>query len=228
MKRTTIIILVLTFLMLLLSAVLFFGNRKYHSDINDANIALYKAQTEIKQYQIDVDGLRETVFETHLLLIDSDKKIFDLEEEGARLKELDVRRVKLIGELNAEIKILKDSIPPSDTVIIIQEPDGNYMKIPQSYEYSDKWATLSAQINDMGNASLSAKIDSIDFNVVLGDRGGLFKKKEDVAILTTTCPYVDVTGQKFLVVSNEKSPWRYVATGSVVTLVAIGILKAVL
>lgn len=205
---------------------------RYQSQINEANTALYEANRDISQYEIIVDNLAEHASEQELLVVSTQEALFEMEKEGERLRALNMKHVRAIGELQLKIEALITDIPPVDTLIIYKECDeveGSFIKLPQAYRYQDDYIKTATLINEQGLASHRFTVFPFDMPIVLGTkRDGLFKREVEIAAVTTTNPYVDVEDIKFIVVDKQKKPTPVFVTGVGVGIIGTVVLSLLL
>lgn len=192
------------------------SGHRHQIDRDKLSTGLYRAQMEVKRYSVKVDSLTEYVAETDLIIVSRDKEIKRLAEEKARLKELNIKRINTIGKLNLRIEALMDSVPPSDTIIIKEDCDGEqgqYIKLPLSYSSSDRWVTQSAKVGVDGLGSLSFTMSPTPMKIILGTKKeGVFKTSPS-AMVTTPNPYIQIDQSQFVVVDRQKPTWHYMAYG---------------
>jgi len=212
------IILVLTLVLAVGFALNHLSGRKHQLDIDMLNTTIYEQGVETETYKVQVNGLEETVFEAQALIITKDSEILNLEGNNARLKELNIKNVDVIGTLRARIAVLIDSIPPAETITIIEQPDGNYAKLPLDYTYTDYWADMHTTVNENGLADMVFVIRELQMNIVIGTKGqGFLKKNKPVSSITTDCPYIQIDESTIAVVQNNVSPYTYLGIGAGVT-----------
>ena len=232
MKVTIKLRTVIIALIILTGLIFVFVWRSGHNhqlEVDNLSTALYEKGVEVESYQIKVGELEETVFEAEALIITKDSEILKIEGNNERLKELNIKNVNVIGRLEARIRVLIDSIPPSTTITIIKEPDGNYAKLPLDYSFKDYYANMHTTVNENGLADMDFSITNLDLNIVIGEKGqGLFKKDKPVSSITTDCPYIQIDENTIAVVQNNTSPWLLFGLGAGTTAGAIILLRLLL
>ena len=124
------IILVVACLILAVFALNYFSGTKHQLEVDKLNMELYTQGVEAEKYKIQVGEMEETVFEANALIISKDSEILKLKEDKERLRALNIKNVDVIGKLKARIEVLIDSVPPAETITVIEQPDGNYAKLP--------------------------------------------------------------------------------------------------
>ncbi len=148
----------------------------------------------IKEYVIDIDGLKKQVSEKDQLIL-SQKQAIDIHLiEKAELKKLHFKAVNEVTRLKAEIAILQDSIEHTGSVVIVEPCDSiglSYpvIKIPFTFREENEYYTLSGGFSEVG-------IMDIDLNVPVSLSvwtGRDKQTKEYKAVVTTTNPYVKIT-----------------------------------
>jgi hypothetical protein len=212
------IILVLTVLTLAVIALFRWSGHRHQTELDNASQALYRSEKELNRYEIMVDNLAEYASEQELLVVSKDRVIKAMEEEAERLKALNIKHVRTIGELRLKIEVLAEGVP-ADTIVIYQdcqEDEGSYAKLPLFYRYDDHFVKLTTMVGIDGLSDMNFVIKPFDMNLTLGTKKeSLFKRATEVSIVTTPNPYVDVEAMKFMVVEdNRKSPLYYYAVGA--------------
>ena len=117
----------------------------------------------IKEYTIDINGLKKQVSERQQLIL-SQKQAIDIHLiEKSELKKLHFKAVNEVTRLKAEISILKDSLSHSGNVVIIEPCDSvgysfPVIKLPFTFKDGSEDYTLSGGFSETG-------IMNIDLNV---------------------------------------------------------------
>ena len=189
---------------------------KYQGEVDNANMRIYQSDVRTKRYKIMVDSLEEDVAEKEISIVSKQRMIRQLSQENERIEQLNVRNVKMIGELRVALKAAIDSIPPSDTIIIIKPKDheGSFIKLPLDYNYSDKWVDMGAYVGINGRAELDFSMNELPLNLVIGQKG-YFGGKSDVVIASDPSPYLSVEDVKVLSVEDKrKKPAHYIMVGT--------------
>jgi hypothetical protein len=212
------LILVLTVVILSVIALFKWSGHRHQLELDNASQALYRSERDVNQYEIIVDNLAEYASEQELLVVSKDRVIKAMEEETERLKALNIKHVRTIGELRLRIEVLAEGVP-ADTIVIYHdchEDEGSYAKLPLTYKYDDHFVELNTMISTDGLSNMNFVIKPFDMNLTLGTKKeSLFKRATEVSVVTTPNPYVDVEAMKFMVVDdNRKSPLYYYAVGA--------------
>ena len=196
-------------------------DHKYQLEIESVQTELWVAKADVESYKIEIAGMTEYVSESDLLILSKDDEIFSLKKEGEVLRALNVKSLRVIGELEAQIEVFITDIPPQvqDGGVWADFIDGVTVKktlpLPAKYEYKDKYASMSTLIGINGLASQRFEITNLDFNIVIGQQGqGFLKKREDKALVTTDNPYLNMEVSKFAIINNEPARWVYVGLGA--------------
>jgi hypothetical protein len=148
----------------------------------------------IKEYVIDINGLKKQVSEKDQLILSQKQAIAIHLIEKAELKKLHFKAVNEVTSLKAEINILKDSIAHNGSVVIIEPCDSvgySYpvVRLPFTFLEGNEYYTLSGGLSEVG-------IMDIDLNVPVSLSvwtGRDKQTKEYKAVVTTTNPYVKIT-----------------------------------
>lgn len=221
--KVLVVLGVLTAIIIALNSL---SNTKHQKEVDKLSMEIYGAKKEIREDSLVIDGLKNQLYETDLIVVSKDKEIRKLASEKDRLKKLDIQRVKTIGELQLALEVAKNNIPPSNTIIIKEMPDGVFAKLPLNYNYSDEWVRMNTKVNISGLADQTFALNPFNINIVLGEKKeGLFKSSSMVSSVTTPNPYLQVQDMRFAIVEDKrKSPNRYRAEGAFVgSLIASGI-----
>jgi hypothetical protein len=195
----------------------------HQREVDRLNTALYQSEQEITRYRIRVNGLEESVAEVNLIVVDKDSEILQLKEEKERLRELNIRKVSVIGSLEATVSLLKDSISVQVTDdskpswgAFVPDKTNPVLPLPARIPYEDEWASVLVGITTSGYASFDFNLSPLPVNIVIGEKKeGAFKKAENVAVVTTPCPYVTFDDTKMVLVDETKPKWPYVVGGGV-------------
>jgi len=209
------IILAIAIVIASIWALKYISDTKHQLEVDSLSTELYGANMKVSEYVIEVNGLQETVAETNTIILSRDNEIFDLKEDKERLRALNIKQVDMIGRLEARIRVIIDSIPPSTPVVIIEKPDGVYAKLPLSYSFKDAYAHMDTDIGLNGKAKMGFGIDSLSINIVVGGQGqGFFKKNKPITAVTTDNPYLSISKSNVALVQNQVSPYVYVGVGA--------------
>ncbi len=196
-------------IILVLTALYYVGGISPRKERDRANLSLYEANTAIKKYEAEIGDVKRYVSEKDLLIIENDKLIKDLKEENERLRELNIRNVSVIGSLKSEVNVLNKKLQvvskDTDTIYISDVIEDDCIPVPIELVHKDEfsWANVSLS---MENAEINFGLTQLDFNLVIGEKGGLLKKNVDVVSVDTPNPYINVQDVKFVVV-KEKAKW---------------------
>lgn len=211
----------------LLYAVYSFMKDKMDSRVDTLSTQLYQSEQLVRNYKISVGSLRETVAETRLIVVGKDSEILNLKEERERLRALNIKNVSVIGRLEAQVNVLKDSIVPEGPNIPAKKPwtsflpvsgggDKPMLPLPVSYATSDEWMGMSANINSKGVAQMLLTMNPVDLNFVLGEKKTGFLRREPTAVVTTPNPYITFDQSNFAIVDNRKPATRCLLYGGVI------------
>jgi hypothetical protein len=140
----------------------------------------------IKEYVIDINGLKKQVSEKQQLIL-SQKQAIDIHLiEKSELKKLHFKAVNEVTQLKAQIAILKDSLSHSGSVVIIEPCDSvgysfPVIKLPFTFKDGNEDYTLSGGFSETG-------IMNIDLNVplVLDIWTGKDKQTKEYKVVVTT------------------------------------------
>lgn len=200
-------------------AYLSFRMAKYQREQDRLNTELFEANKDIKEYEITVNNLAEYASEVEVQLVSKERALKKLSEEHERVRQLNIKNVNTIGKLRLRVQVLMDSVPPSDTIIIKQDCEGesgSYIKLPLEYPYKDRWVSMNTSVGVNGYASQSFNIDSLPLNITLGGKKeSLFSKQRQVGVVTTPNPYINVQDMSFIQVEDKrKTPAHYLMVGT--------------
>lgn len=208
---------------------------KYYSAYKNALNSLEQAEANIRIYGITVDDLKEKVYESRVALVATQRQLSLSVEQVDRLKEQDIRKVQVIGELELKVSSYRDSLLlykkgdlEWELVDIEDTPDGPMLPLPVSFGYQDDWLTQQAIINERGLGSISFEMDSVKLDVVLGSRG--LWNKSYIAAISTDNPHLAITQNQWQMIDPKKKATPYIlvgtlgiAVGGVVTLLLLGL-----
>lgn len=148
----------------------------------------------IKEYVIDINGLKKQVSEKDQLILTQNQAIDAHLIEKSELKKLHFKAVNEVTSLKAQIAILKDSLSHTGVITIIEPCDSvgySYpvIKLPFVFKDGNKHYTLSGAFSETG-------VMSIDLNVPVGlsvYTGKDKKTKDYKVVVTSSNPYVKIT-----------------------------------
>jgi hypothetical protein len=149
----------------------------------------------IKEYTIDINGLKKQVSEKDQLIL-TQKQAIDIHLiEKSELKKLHFKAVNEVTRLKAQIAILQDSIAHTGVVYIVEDCDSvgySYpvIKIPFTFREENEYYTLSGGFSEVGIMDIDLNVP-ISLNVWTGIEKG---SKDYKAVVTTTNPHVKITG----------------------------------
>lgn len=140
----------------------------------------------IKEYVIDIDGLKKQVSEKDQLILTQNQAIDAHLIEKSELKKLYFKSVNEVTSLKAQISILKDSLSHTGVITIIEPCDSvgySYpvIKLPFTFKDGNEDYTLSGGFSETG-------IMNINLNVplVLDIWTGIDKVSKDYKVVVTT------------------------------------------
>ena len=226
MKKVELNIRISGILVLLLIGVIVFlwvDKSGLKGDIAELNETLANRDTTIVHYSIEVDGLKERVSESITLVVARDRALKRTEACAERLKALNIRRVKVIGDLELQIAAMQDSLAvvnpaTTDTIEVIRYVENrgdtlNVVEVPLEFEWSNQHARSWAAINERGFGASGFEIYNLDMNIVMGSRGWL--KPQSVVSVSSTNPYLHITKQNFVVVESKSRRPFWISLGAV-------------
>lgn len=220
MKTKHVLIIVLA-----LVAVSFFAGRYSTTHTRSAQYDRINDLTEVMSvYQVAVQGRDQTIYEKNQILASKKEAIEAGIIERDYLKALNLKSVRQITNLNAEISAYKDSLDLSgDSIVFVTDTVAsgevkNYAQLPFSWDYSDQYLSLQTGINQEKQGWFQLEAPT-GFSIVLGGRDG-----KQVSAVTTLSPYITVTD--FNVVRLKEEKWYYKpwvpATGGVIGGLGLG------
>jgi len=140
----------------------------------------------IKEYTIDINGLKKQVSEKDQLILTQHQAIDIHLLEKSELKKLHFKAVNEVTSLKAQIAILKDSLAHTGNVVIVEDCDSvgySYpvIKLPFTFKDGNDDYTLSGGFSETG-------IMNIDLNVPvpLDIWTGLDKQTKEYKVVVTT------------------------------------------
>lgn len=205
MKTKTILVVIAV--LMAITTSFYIGGIKPRRNNNQLSLALYNAQNTVKKYEIDIQKEKRYVSEQQAIIVDNWKSIKQLEEEKERLKELNIKNVKVIGSLTSQVNVLnkKLSIVTPDTIKLINtvyEPIDDCLPVPMELQFRDQysWAIVRLEKDDQ---NIDFGITELNFNVVVGQRGGLLRQNTNIVSVDTPNPYIDISNINFIVVEKK-------------------------
>jgi hypothetical protein len=130
-------------------------------------------------------------------------------------KELEVMKIK-----DPEVVIktqVKTVIQTKIELVADSTPTGPVLRLPKDIFKREKWFTLGGTINRLGTLQIDSIVTHGTLTHAIGDtlRAGLinkvFRNKDKVVSLHMDNPYMEITGMKTIVVSQEKKWYQTTA-----------------
>jgi hypothetical protein len=141
---------------------------------------------QIKEYVIDINGLKKQVSERQQLILTQNQAINAHLIEKSELKKLYFKSVNEVTSLKAQISILKDSLSHTGVITIVEPCDSvgysfPVIKLPFTFKDGNEDYTLSGGFSEAG-------IMNIDLNVpiILDIWTGIDKVSKDYKVVVTT------------------------------------------
>lgn len=188
--------------------------------LNVAN--LRAARDTIQTYSVKIKSLETFVSLKNAIIEDQKDAIEAGLIEKERLKALHLKELITNTQLQATIKILRDSLklPPEIQFVTIKDTSGNYLavRVPYQWKYSDQYVSLTTgiRLNKTGFFELSVPFSG---EMSIGYQRSGFLKVKPVGILTTTNPYLKVEKMDVLIVKDSKKwhqkTWIHILAGAV-------------
>jgi len=197
-----------------LTASYFIVRAKYSNELDSAQISLYEAQKAIYDdsinYSVKINGLMHYVSEQKALVVSSDRSLKKSEGERDRLKALRIKDVVSISDLNAKVSLLEAELELSDATIItivdtLSQIPYDYMRIPISASYNDKWTSIDVSVGRESKFDLTL---DIPITGTIGYKKTSMFKKEVYSILDTPVPYVSISKNNVIVVQEKRKWWE--------------------
>lgn len=198
---------------ILIVAILFLAYkvRVYQRDIARLDNAIEQKSSIIRAYDIALKGEMVKVFESKLLIVESNKALRDSEAYSELLRAEKIRNVFAIGELRLTVDAMRDSLelfptekPKSDMMGLINGPPKT-ITLPVEFGWEDEYATSYASINLSGKGTTGFKLESVPVTVTLGSRG-MFRK-DYISAVTTPSPYIWIDYNNFVLnLPKSKTP----------------------
>jgi len=211
------------------------SGHRHQLEVDSANLIALHKQDSIVGYSLYIDNLERTAYANEVLIMSSDKEIKRLSSEVERLKALKIKDVSLIGELKTEIEVLKkDVIPESGDdkpmwSSFIPEKESFAIKVPATYNFSDRWADVTTFIDKEGIGTMDFKVSPLNLHLTVGTQKTGFMKTSPIVVVDTDNPYISISEQNIVLVDEQKkTPLHYVAVGTVIGVVAFFGLSLVL
>jgi len=188
--------------------------------------ALKNADYTIAYYKIKVDSIQERVAEANLSVVEATRKLSLSHEEMERVKALNIRNVRTIGNLKLQIAAMqdslilyRDSIKVEVEYIPVENSDSlkPVVSVPLHMGWEDQWAKSWADIDINGKGASGFEIKDLPISLTLGSRG-VFKKSY-VSDVATPNPYLTVTQNQFQIV--KQPTWKPIVYSGAIG-VAIG------
>jgi len=202
-----------------------------NSDRKEAHRLNEAYEGVISTYSIQIGDLKEQVYEANLRVEDREKDLVMSLEQVARLEELNIRNVRMIGSLRLSLKAYKDSLAIKhgpDTIVLtkyLQDSIGMF-QVPAAanWGWEDEYASSYAGIDPDGFGYSGFDVKPFEIDLVLGSRGLL--RRDYVSVVSTDMPYIDVSGIEMNIVKQKKTApflWGTVV-GVALTTLLIGVL----
>lgn len=192
---------------------------KRSNDINVQN--LIAARDSVKHSIIQIKGLTEYVATQSALILSKDEAIKAGYIEKEKLRKLNLRLVITNTELEAKVKIMRDSLdlPPKVEFITIKDSSGisrDYVRTPFTLlDIKEPYLTLGAGMGLNRKAWFNLEMP------IVGEITVGYQKKKPVGVFTSPNPYLTVNTMNVVIVP-EKKMWydnKWVTAGLAAVLV---------
>ena len=203
--------------------------RQYKRDLVALNQSYEHEKDVGRMYKIHVDGLEEQVVETKALVVESQRALREAEQYAERLKELNLRKVNTIAQLELAIAMMEDSLqvyksdvfPIVDTVFIEVADVGGVpmIELPASFGNETPEYMTWAVIDEYGLGTTGFEIKKLPLNIVVGSRG--FLNQKFVASVSSPMPQVTINSQDVVVAQPKTRVWPYGVVGGASFLLGI-------
>lgn len=201
MKKNIIIVLAITFLLILSFAI---GWLARTPEINRGQDNILALRDTVRTYEITIDSLKKTVFEKSALILTQNEAIEAGIIQKEQLKKTNIKLVATNTDLKGEIRLLKDSISLLEQnvhFVYVSDSMGSFnaVKLPYSWNYSDKYVNFSTGIgeNKLGHFSLSLPLD-------LTVTSGYDKKGVAKSVVVTPNPYIYIRDINTTIIASPK------------------------
>lgn len=220
--KITAVLIVVT---VILSWLVIYLNSERKSALNLIGVQ----QGVITEYSIKIDTLKEKVYETELIVVDRKKELNLSKEQLKRLAAQHIKDIKVIAELELQIRALRDSLILNrgvDTVnveeIIMGEDTVSMVRVPFDFGWKDSWASSWGAVSVDGLGTSGFEVIKLPLDIVLGSRG-VFNKGY-VSAVSSPNPYVYVSQNNVQLVQKKKGRTAALVTSSAL----VGALAALL
>jgi hypothetical protein len=210
-----------------------YGGIKYYLKYERAVKELNKAEVNLRIYDAVVGEQREKIYESRLVIAEVERKLEISEDQKERLKQMNIRNVKVIGQLELQISSYRDSLTiynpreydieveggEYEMIEVEQTADGAMLPLPASFGYQDEWVKQWAKIDTSGLGSIGFELEPFMIDLTLGSRG--LWNKSYVSAASTDSPHVVISKNSFQMVDSRKKVWPYVAVGGLGVILGV-------
>jgi len=178
---------------LFLSFTIFGNNAKF----DNFKSQISRFQKSELAYQEDVDEKGNRLIEQEQVILSQSDAI----EQGL----LEIGRLKRVNsQVHIVTETVIDTILISHTDTVISVIDGNaYLKLPQTYSFSDEFLNFDAKVNSIGLSVDRIAIFNESTITVGYKKQGLFKPLLPVVEIKNTNPYMNAISVNNVVIAKE-------------------------
>jgi hypothetical protein len=218
--RTRLIVGGIIPLLLLLVIVYFSG--KHTQKVLNAQITMLANENQTFTNIITKDRQHITTQDQRIVTLEMAKAALLVNIDS--LKTQGIKNVQVIVKLNTEIRRLELLASYTQPPVIIHDPSaplqGDYLKLPAPWGYSDDWFNIIGTIGVAG-VSLQRAATYSEPSITLGYSKKLFNSKP-IVVFSDKNPYTIVKDMSNIVIINKppfyKRPGFYVLEGVAVTI----------
>jgi hypothetical protein len=195
---------------------------------------IISANAEVKRFKSEVQKLQFANQEFEEIIIDDEKKLAEQaqiilsQKDALDMGLLEIDRLK---KVKSQVKVITETqidsliIEHHDTVSIESTPEGDFLKLPQSYCIDDDWMMLKSKIDLKGFLIDTLQIHN-KYNITIATKSaGFFKKPIPIVQLVNENPYTKTTDMQNVVIKDDKRFYDrkgfWFGTGAILSLILL-------
>jgi len=145
----------------------------------------------IDSYEVEIGGLKRTVYEKEQLVLTKNEAIETGYLEKERYRKLYLNSISHVADLTIEISILKDSLSHTGVIVSVPDPvthdERPAILLPFTFQKYDRWIKLDGTFDRKGNMYYSLILPDIDIDLTIGNKK---RSRDPIVSAMTTYPYI--------------------------------------
>ena len=198
--------------MALLAIAFVAGRSSTQKERSQQQANLIVSRDSTKHYAREIEGLNYNIAQKNAMILTKDQAIAAGLIREEYLKELHLKDIVSIANLEGAIRVLRDSLAlqPGTVIITVKDTSGitnDYVRIPFTLlDIKEPYLTLKAGMHKNHTAWFDLKTP-VSGKMTIGYQRSGFLKTQPVGLFTSLNPYLTIN-QMDIVIIQEKRKWH--------------------